>query len=916
MTAASRVVAERPTPAPRYVRGLESPNDVAVVGGKAHALGRAIRAGIHVPPGFVLSTQALDDHLDVNGLRMRVDELSAAFDAGDRAAAATLSAKIRELVTDAPLSSELRTELFAAAETLLACGAVVVRSSAVGEDSGEQSFAGQLDSILHVTTLSALERAVLDCWSSYWSERALSYGSAKGVSARGMGVVVQQQVDARFAGVLFSEAGDGTMLVEYTTGLADTLVAGAIDPWRLSIDRETGAVRQLVEPDAVGLQLNAVTALSRTACALESEFGGPQDVEWAIDVKGVLWIVQSRPITAAVVAPEFRRATAEVPRFARDDQLGSTLDPRPSTLDPLRAKRVWWSNANVNENFPRPISPLLYSIAAPGYSNYFRNLARAFGISKDRIRAMEPAFRQIIGVHRARMYYNLTSIHSVLRLAPFGKALAASFDTFVGADGAGVEVETLDQRGALRQASEVAAIVVKTAWQYRSIERRIVRFEDAVDRFAARTTPNQLSSMTGTELRDTLRDFTDIRLNRWLDASLADAASMVCYGALQRLLENAYGKGSSVHASLLKAIPGVISGDPVHRLWELSRMIRRDESLKALFEQQPGIVLEQLASDSRFADFSAAFSRYLDDWGFRCSEELMLTSPSFQENPTPLVDMLRSYARLDEGSPADALREQEADRVAETKRVLAEVGDNSLWNGVPGLTVGRALGLLLKWTHAAIRFRERARMKQALLYSRCRRIALAIGNQLVQRGILAVRDDVFFLTVTEIDELLSGGAMLPNGIREIVAVRKRAHERLAALPVPDAFTLAEGEYLGADDIDPPARPTASQRSLTGTSACGGRVTGRAAVLRDVTEAARLERGDILVTRQTDPGWGPVFFLISGLVIERGGMLSHGAIIAREFGLPCVVGVRDATQAIHDGARITVDGNEGKVYVDP
>src|SRR6185295_8529713 len=192
---------------------------------------------------------------------------------------------------------------FAAAETLLACGAVVVRSSAVGEDSRGQSFAGQLDSILHVTTLSALEDAVLACWASYFSERASFYRAAREVPSNGMGVVVQHQVDARAAGVLFTDAGDGTMLVEYTAGLADALVAGAIDPSRLSIARDTGVVKHLADAEQpFALEPSAVDGLIAAARDLEREFGEPQDVEWVLGDDNEIWIVQSRPITARVVA--------------------------------------------------------------------------------------------------------------------------------------------------------------------------------------------------------------------------------------------------------------------------------------------------------------------------------------------------------------------------------------------------------------------------------------------------------------------------------------------------------------------------------------------------------------------------------------------------------------------------------------
>ena len=155
--------------------------------------------------------------------------------------------------------------------------------------------------------------------------------------------------------------------------------------------------------------------------------------------------------------------------------------------------------------------------------------------------------------------------------------------------------------------------------------------------------------------------------------------------------------------------------------------------------------------------------------------------------------------------------------------------------------------------------------------------------------------------------------MLPRAVRDLVKARACEHARLSSITPPDSFVLAEGEYFESTGEEQILRCAQDDR-LTGITACIGRVTGPARVLRDVSEAERLERGDVLVTKQTDPGWGPVFFLIAGLVIERGGMLSHGAILAREFGIPCVVGVKDATRSIPDGAMITVDGERGCVHV--
>lgn len=874
---------------------LAAVTEPSLVGGKAHALGVMLRLGVRVPAGFVITTRAFADHLEQNALTERIDRLCDGMTALDTARLGEASATIAALVYGTALAPGLREELLHAARPLLRNGPVVVRSSAVGEDSSTGSFAGQLDSVLHVATEADLERALLTCWASYWSERALFYRVARGAALDGMGVVVQLQVAARASGVMFSDAGAGAILVEYGPGLADALVAGAIDPGQITIDPVTRSVTQLAassesDIDDSILSAQSIAALADAASCIERSFGAPQDIEWAMDSGNTLFVVQSRPITAPVHWP---------------DGLPSSRPQAPS---------VHWSNANVNENYPDPVSPLLYSIAAAGYTSYFRNLACALGIAPARIAAMEPAFRQIIGLHGARIYYNLTSIHSILRLAPFGAALASSFDSFVGADGPATAASS--RGGFVREVREAVIVAMKTAWHYRSLEARIRRFEHTVDAFAARTHPDRLQGAPLQELRGALDDFMDIRCNRWLDASLADAAAMVCYGALERLLGRAdpAGENGAVHTSLLKAIPDVVSGEPVHALWALSRAIREDEALSRLFQTEDSeVILQALASEPRFAAFQKMFGEYLECWGFRCSSELMLTAPSFQEDAGPLLEMLRAYARLDGESPAEALARQAAEREALTARLTRQLAWRPAWGRLPFPTCAQLLRLLLPWTHAAIRFRERARLKQALLYSRCRRIALAIGERLAARGLLHTRDDVFWLNVDELREISSGKAIDPRATRELVETRAREHRALAATTPPDAFVLAEGESLPAGSLDP-AVAHDECATLAGISACGGRVTGRATVLRDATEAGRLARGDILVTRQTDPGWAPVFFLIAGLVIERGGMLSHGAIIAREFGIPCVVAVRGATQIIPDGSTITVDGDHGNVYL--
>jgi pyruvate,water dikinase len=887
---------------------LDQATHLHLVGGKAHNLYRVLKLGLRVPGGFVITTKAFEAHLEENGLAAKIDALTQQKTGQSNQDSVgpdrQLSKGIHDLIVNTPLSPELRDLLRSTAKEFVNRGPVVVRSSAVGEDSAQASFAGQLDSFLHVHTLAGLEKALLACWASCWSERAIAYRAARGLKITSMGVVVQTQVDALAAGVLFTRTTAGTILVEHTSGLGDALVSGAINPGRFVLDRDGNGVRMLSAGERpiknienLLLSRARLAELGRLAATLEQGLGGPQDVEWAIDRSGLLYLVQSRPITAL---------------------------PPVSATQPV-GPPVRWSDANVNENFPAPISPFLYSIASAGYAHYFRNLARAFGLSKQRIAAMDDALRHIIGVHGARMYYNLTNIHTVLRMAPCGDALITAFNSFVGAGGSfGAMAQVKTSR--LRELVELAVIAAKVGWLYLFLGRRVASFERLVDDFAERTEPHRLAALSLGDLRLLLNELMNIRCHRWTNASLADAAAMICYAMLRRLVQPTNGEKApkALHNTLLKAIPKLVSGEPVQQLWELSRAVRADVALHTLFKGDAETVVNQIALNPQFAGFRAGFDQYLQRWGFRCSAELMLTVPSFQEQPALLVETIRAYAHRDHESPAAALSRQLTERKQETRSLMRTLRGRPLTRAFPIISRATALRTVLRWTQAAIAYRERARLKQALLYSRCRRLALALGDQLAARGHLAEREDIFWLTVSEVDELAAGSAMFPHQVLELTALRKRAHEKLAATHPANDFTLREGEYLPLfEDLqngnvtapDNHANPVSGgPRTLRGVGACGGRAVGRAVVLRDASEAGRLAADDILITRQTDPGWASVFFLIKGLVIERGGMLSHGAIVAREFGIPCVVGVQHATRELVQAGQIEVDGDQGEVHV--
>jgi pyruvate,water dikinase len=416
-------------------------------------------------------------------------------------------------------------------------------------------------------------------------------------------------------------------------------------------------------------------------------------------------------------------------------------------------------------------------------------------------------------------------------------------------------------------------------------------------------------------LRAALRAFLDIRLNRWTDAALADAAAMVCYGALKASVARTFPDAASAHLhnSLLKGLTGLKSAEPVGELCRLAHAVRADARLRALFLQLPGsAIAERLSADPEFADFNAMFQRYLERWGFRCSGELMLTVPSFQERPGELLEIVRSYANTTDAGPVERVQAQRASRESITADTLQRARVQRLlpWLGWPNRAT--PLRALIAATQAAIGWRERARYQQALLYSRLRRIALAIGAKLSARGVLAAVDDVFFLSIQELDDLLSGVAMYPDQSAALVKLRRAAHAQFEQLTPADTLCAAAGEYPSSGSSRPDNPCVAGASVLHGISVCGGVVRGPAKVLRQVSETHALRPGDILVTRQTDPGWAPAFGSIGGLVLERGGMLSHGAILAREYGIPTVVAIAGVADRIGSGTLIEVDGDRGDV----
>lgn len=388
-------------------------------------------------------------------------------------------------------------------------------------------------------------------------------------------------------------------------------MSGQINPARLRLDRRHGAATHLAAlPQEDGNDLLAdpavVQALWQGAHAVERTVGTPQDIEWVLDAEARWHVVQARPI-----AQPQKRAVAETPS-------------------------VVWSNANVNENYPEPITPLLYSIARRSYEHYFRNIACALGVRRGRVAAMEPALRAIIGAHAGRMYYNLTSLHHVLGTVPLGPIWVRYFNQFVGAHDVGCVAKThrfehvIDVLELGAMATQGARLLLRLPGRVRAFEKRVSAYVQAYD--DACTQPASPSTWLSL-----WRGFETIRYDQWLDASLAGAAAMLSYGALKSWLAGHCPQGAEgLHNTLLKGSADLVSSQPTFGLWKLARTIRGHAALRALFAEADAVAIwTQLREDASLAAFAADVRDYLRRWGFRCSVELLLTVPTPTNAPRP-----------------------------------------------------------------------------------------------------------------------------------------------------------------------------------------------------------------------------------------------------------------------------------------
>ncbi len=800
------------------------PSSFPILGGKGAALARLAELGFEVPAWFAVPPDAV----------WSKDELKAAL-------------------------------------ARLGDGPYAVRSSGAMEDGAGHSFAGQFESYLEVPT-EIVSARITDVRASARSESILSYCREGGLPSPAMpSVLVQRMIAPRCAGVAFSAdpvSGErGLAVVSAVAGTGEKLVSGDCDgeDWRISrvgkiIDRTDHKI--LDDADA-----KAVAVLAQRC---ESACGRPQDIEWAIDGAGKLWLLQSRPITT----------------------LGHTPDPD----DALRV----WDNSNIAESYGGVTTPLTFSFARRIYDAVYREFCALMSVPQDRIERSDHVFPQMLGLIRGRVYYNLPNWYRMLALLPGFQLNRGFMEQMMGVREPlpdEIVSDILEENRVSRLADALALFHtgIGLIRQHIGLRKQIARFQIRLDQ-ALDAPPVPLERMSGEELVSHYRDLERKLQKKWDAPLVNDFFAMIFYGLLRSLCAKWAGDSAgTLQNHLLLDSGNIISAEPPRRILKMARLAAEDDGLGALLADPSAPNRRKLDAIARLPELSNEYERYLADFGDRCLEELKLESPTVRDDPASLLISIGSMALRGEVEATPLPPTVEIPRI--------------------GNLIKQALFLyVLRHARERVCSRENLRFERTRLFGRVRAILRELGQRLHADGILESVDDVFYLELGEVLAVWeSTGTTAGLGI---LARQRRAEfaDYLATDPPPDRFrtrgTVSRYTRFENENI-PPAENDGG--ALTGTGACPGRVTGRVRVVLD-PRGARIESGEILVARQTDPGWVVLFPAAAGLLVERGSLLSHSAIVSRELRLPCIVSLPGITRTLKTGDLIEMDGAAGTVRI--
>jgi pyruvate,water dikinase len=880
---------------------------LALAGGKGANLAALTRAGFDVPPGFIVTTDLYHAFVSANQIGPRLLDLASASSPDAPATLDAASEEIRALFNGGTMPDEITVSIRTAYDALPSTAGdgdhppVAVRSSATAEDLPGLSFAGQQDTYLNVVGADALMEAVKACWGSLWTARALAYRARNHIPASdvALAVVVQVMIPSEVSGVLFTAnpltGRRDEMVIDASFGLGEAIVSGQVEPDHYVVDqralritsRKLGAKAKAIRPrreggtepvsldasDRQALPDEQILELARAAQRVADHFGAPQDVEWAW-AAGKLYLLQSRPITSLYPLPE---------SLLRSDRL-----------------RVLFS-FNAMQGVVEPLTPLGMAI----FPHIMSGILKAAGVRRSGLDVMIPA--------AGRIYVDVTDLLIDRRLRPVTQTALANIGPGARdaardlvASGRIPTAQTVSRRRLVRFIfgfRTVFAGVLATMLRPAARRAGLTRKADGYVAQVRQALENGKSLQTCLFVID--RKIPQLLRQVLFTIAPALIPGVASQGIVDRWLVEWGGAEPGTARRLVRGLPGNVTTEMDLRLWATAQAIRSDKAATAALLSQPA---DTIARDYQAGLLPAtaqnAIKAFLDEYGMRAVGEIDIGRPRWREDPRSIIQTLSSYLQI--GDPdlgPDRVFERAA---AEAEKLAAQYIAQVRQKGGPLRGTWRAhlLGALIRRMRLLGGVREMPKFYIIKTLDLLRTALLDCGRDLAAQGKLEHAEDIFFLPLDTLHAVARGE---PVDLMAIVHRQWVDYDReLTRRQIP-LLVLSTGEafYQSASG--------AGANDLVGIGVSPGTVEGKVRIVLD-PRGVRLEPGEILVCPATDPGWTPLFLSAGGLVMELGGMVTHGSVIAREYGIPAVIGVREATQRLRTGQKVRVDGSAGRVTV--
>ena len=888
-------------------------------GGKARNLALLSRAKVPVPSWFCISSVAFDEYLDLYHLREKLIQ-TGSYEA--------FANQVEALFLSHPLPPLLEKEIESRLNALEWIDRqVAVRSSGLDEDSQEHSFAGLFSSFLFQKGMNAISQSIRKSWASAYSARALSYRLQRGVSVAHpkMGVLIQLMINAESAGVLFtrdplSPLDREHLVVESVWGLGEGLVSGELEADHFRLKRINGDIqlkRLVAKPHAlrrslsgglnkeeVSLELQEIASITdpllkqlcKEALELEALAGGfAQDIEWAIE-SGKIYFLQMRPVTS----------------LPGDHFFSAQINGVEPTL---------WDNSNIIESYSGVTSPFTFSYASYAYQQVYKQFAQMMNVPDSVISDNEQRFRNMLGLIRGRIYYNLINWYRLLMIMPGSASNPSFMETMMGVKKS-LSHEHQKVFDFMKNPPNYGlrlkmSLVINSVIRFLRSDEIIKDFKFHFNSIYHEARKQDFRSWSLQHQIDYYLHLQRELLPRWKAPIVNDFLCMVFFGVLKNLTSKwvqSGDAGASLQNDLLCGQGDLESTEPTKFLMRIAKIVDQGDShFREWFLSLPASEVWAGLVNGKNESIHSKFKEFLNLYGFRCVNELKFEERDLHDDPSFVVGMVASYTKM---------KSYSIEAMVERETLIRNQAETQVREKISGLK-GLVYFWVLKHARKAVRNREDLRFDRTKSYGLVRHLMRAVGENCVNLGLLDSEFDIFFLTVDEIISFVEG--RLPtHSIRSLVQIRKPIFDEYRKTPSPpDRFvtygavgaSLAFSSVLQAGDLLADLVPRSDDPSLLyGTPCCPGIVEGVVRVAHELKDTENLE-GEILVTSRTDPGWVPLYPSCSGLLIERGSLLSHSAVVARELGLPTIVGISGGLMSkLKNGQRVRMDAAKGEIKI--